>query len=43
MDPKEQTSVKFKSKSFHSRKCTWKYRLQNGGYVPVKFQSDTTI
>ena len=33
LDPKEHISVKFyvKFKSFHSKKCTWKYRLQNGG------------
>ena len=29
LDPQEQTSVKFESiyKTFHSRKCNWKYRL----------------
>ena len=32
LDHYEQTSVKFysKYKMFHSRKCVWKYRLQNG-------------
>ena len=35
LDPEEQTSVKFKSKykTFHSRKCTWKCRLRNGGHL----------
>ena len=34
LDPKEQTSVKFQSKykTFHSRKCIWKYRLRIGGH-----------
>ena len=34
LNPKEQTSVKFQSKSrtFHSQKCIWKYRMQNGGH-----------
>ena len=34
LDPKAQTSVKFKSKykTFHSPKCIWKYRLPNGGH-----------
>ena len=32
LDPKEQTSVKLKSEfiHFHSRKCIWKCRLENG-------------
>ena len=32
LDPQEQTSEKFlsKYKTFHSRKCIWKYRLRNG-------------
>ena len=32
--PVEHISVKFysKFKSFHSRKCTWKCRLRNGGH-----------
>ena len=32
--PQEQTYLKFKSKckTFHSRKCIWKYRLGNGGH-----------
>ena len=32
LDPEEQTSVKLwsKYKTFHSRKCIWKYRLRNG-------------
>ena len=35
LDPSEQTSVKFQSKykTFHSRKCIWKYRLPNGGHI----------
>ena len=35
LDPKEHISVKFhlKFKSFNSRKCTWKCRLQNGGHI----------
>ena len=35
LDAKEQTSVKFQSKykTFHSRKCSWKYLLWNGGLV----------
>ena len=34
LDHQEQTSVKFKMKykTFHSRKCIWKYRLRNGGH-----------
>ena len=34
LDPKEHISVKFclKFKSFHSRKCTSKCRLRNGGH-----------
>ena len=34
LDPREHISVKFYStfKSFHSRKCNWKYRLRNGGH-----------
>ena len=33
-NPKKLTSVKFwpKYKTFHSRKCIWKYRLWNGGH-----------
>ena len=33
--PKEHISVKFylKFKSFHSRKCTWKCRLENGAIM----------
>ena len=33
LDPKEQTSVKFKSKykTFHPRKYIWKCPLQNAG------------
>ena len=33
-DPQEQTSVKYKSKhnDYHSRKCMWKCRLQNGSH-----------
>ena len=35
LDLWEQTSVKFQSqfRSFHSRKCIWKSRPQNGGHV----------
>ena len=34
LDPKEHISVKFESKyrTFHSRKCTWKCRLESGGH-----------
>ena len=34
LEPWEQTSVKTYSKFiyFHSRKCTWKCRLENGGH-----------
>ena len=34
VDPQEQTSVKFISKfiHFHSRKCIWKCRVENGGH-----------
>ena len=34
LDPREQSSVKFKSKykNFHSRKCIWKCRLRDGGH-----------
>ena len=34
LDPYEQTSVKIWSKFIylHSRKCIWKYRLENGGH-----------
>ena len=34
LKPQEQTSVNFypKYKTFHSRKCIWKYRLRNGGH-----------
>ena len=40
-DPLEQTSVKYwsKFKTFHSRKCIWKYRLWNGGHF-VKVRGD---
>ena len=33
-DPKEQILMKFKSKNrtFHLRKCIWRYRPRNGGY-----------
>ena len=35
LDHQEQTLVKFESqyKTFHSRKCTWKCRLRNGGHI----------
>ena len=34
LDPYEQIAMKFQSKykTFHSRKCIWKYRLRNGGH-----------
>ena len=34
LDPKEQTSVKFwsKYKTFHLKKCIWKYCLRNDGH-----------
>ena len=34
LDPKEQTSMTISSKykTFHSRKCIWKYRLRNGDH-----------
>ena len=34
LDPQEETSVKLRSKykTFHSRKCIWKYHLWNGGH-----------
>ena len=34
LDSREHISVKFhlEFKSFHSRKCTWKCRLRNGGH-----------
>ena len=37
LEPWEQTPVKClsKCKTFHSRKCIWKYRLRNGGPVEM--------
>ena len=41
LDSQEQTSVKFQSnyKTFHSRKCIWKYRLRNGGHIVQRKRS----
>ena len=49
LEPYEQTSVKLQSKykTFYSRKCIWKCRLQNGGYVVqgkwVKYYCDASV